>query len=192
MHRRSLSAPAALLVVLGAAAVADDAPPLLLQKPTLSRTRVGFSFAGDLWTVGREGGEARRLTSGTGRETDPCFSPDGSMLAFTGEYDGNVDVYVVPSAGGIPRRLTWHPGDDVVAGFSPDSRSVLFRSSRNSHQQFTRLFTVSLDGGQPSELPLPVAVQGSFSPDGKRVAYVPINQWQRAWKRYRGGQTTPI
>jgi tricorn protease len=191
MHRPALAAVAALLFLGAGGAIAADAP-LLLQKPTLSRTSIVFSFAGDLWTVGREGGEARRLTSGTGRETDPYFSPDGSMVAFTGEYDGNVDVYVVPAAGGIPRRLTWHPGADEVAGFSPDGKTILFRSSQNSHQFFTRLFTVPVDGGPPSELPLPVAVQGSLSPDGKRLAYVPINQWQRAWKRYRGGQTTPI
>ena len=106
-------APSALaaLALAGSLAVVpaagDDAKaPLLLQQPTVSRTQVVFAFAGDLWIVGREGGEARRLTSGVGRETDPFFSPDGTLIAFTGEYDGNVDVYVVPAAGGVPRRLT--------------------------------------------------------------------------------------
>src|SRR5215207_4296975 len=167
-------------------------PPLLLQRPTVSRTHIVFSYAGDLWTVERAGGDARRLTSGIGRETDPFFSPDGSQVAFTGEYDGNVDVYVMPAAGGVPRRLTWHPGPDEVAGWTPDGERILFRSGRTSHHFFTRLLTIPAAGGQPVDLPLPRGVQGSYSPDGRRLAYVPTNQWQAAWKRYRGGQTTPI
>ncbi len=89
---------------------------LLLLKPTLSRAQIAFVYAGDLWIVSRDGGDARRLTSGVGTETDPIFSPDGTEIAFTGEYDGNVDVYVVPAAGGVPRRLTCHPGPDVAPG----------------------------------------------------------------------------
>jgi tricorn protease len=182
----------AVLLPAGNTLAADSGAALLLQKPTVSRTHVVFSFAGDLWTVGREGGEARRLTNGVGRETEPFFSPDGTLVAFTGEYDGNVDAYAVDSGGGVPRRLTWHPAEDHVAGWAPDGKAVLFRSGRASFHDFDRLFTVPLAGGLPLELPLPRAVQGSFSADGKRLAYVPINQWQRAWKRYRGGQTTPI
>jgi tricorn protease len=166
--------------------------PLLLRKPTVSRTDIVFTFAGDLWIVPRAGGDARRLTAGIGVETDPVFSPDGSMLAFTGEYDGNVDVYVVAAGGGDPRRLTRHPGPDIVLGWTPDGASVLFKSARASETVLAKLFTVPAAGGFPSELPLPSGDQASFSPDGKRLAYVPIFQWQRAWKRYRGGQTTPI
>src|SRR5215470_19472358 len=92
----------------------------LFQKPTVNRTHIVFAYAGDLWSVPREGGDAVRLTNGVGEETDPHFSPDGSMIAFTGAYDGNVDVYVVPAAGGEPRRLTFHPGADLVAGWSAD------------------------------------------------------------------------
>ena len=182
----------AVLFPAGPALATDAGGALLLQKPTVSRTHVAFSFAGDLWTVGRGGGEARRLTNGVGRETEPFFSPDGSLVAFTGEYDGNVDVYVVASGGGVPRRLTWHPAEDHVAGWTPDGTAVLFRSGRASFHTFDRLFTMPLSGGLPQELPLPRAVQGSFSADGRRLAYVPINQWQPAWKRYRGGQTTPV
>jgi tricorn protease-like protein len=80
-----------------------------MQKPTLSKTHIAFAYAGDLWLVAREGGEARLLTSGTGTKSDPVFSPHGSMIAFSGDYDGNVDVYVMPSEGGVPRRLTHHP-----------------------------------------------------------------------------------
>lgn len=175
--------------------------PLLLQQPTVSRTHIVFAFAGDLWIVGRDGGEARRLTTGAGLETRPCFSPDGQVIAFTGEYDGNVDVYVVPAAGGVPRRLTYHPGPDVVVGWTPDGKQVLFRSSRHSHSaRFSRLFTIPLGGGFPTELPLPMAEEGVYSPDGSRLAYLPIArepfpggiQFFQAWKRYRGGMTTPI
>ena len=191
--RSDLAGPAvASLLAAAPALAADTAAPLLLQKPSVSRTQVVFSFAGDLWIVGRQGGEARRLTNGVGRETEPFFSPGGSLVAFTGEYDGNVDVYVVESGGGVPRRLTWHPAEDHTAGWTPGGEAVLFRSRCFSFHYFDRLFTVPLTGGLPQELPLLRAVQGSFSADGKRLAYVPVNQWQPAWKRYRGGQTTPV
>src|SRR5437764_11572301 len=99
-----------LLSVVSGASASGDNKPLLLQKPTVSRTHITFVYGGDLWTVGREGGEARRLTSGAGVETDPVFSPDGTQIAFTADYDGNPDVYVLPANGGMPRRLTFHPG----------------------------------------------------------------------------------
>src|SRR5262245_13607405 len=98
------------LALTGAAALsAPEATPLLLRNPTLSRTSIVFSYAGDLWSVPRDGGEARRLTAGPGSEAVPRFSPDGSQIAFTGEYDGNIDVFTIPAEGGVPRRLTWHP-----------------------------------------------------------------------------------
>ncbi len=166
--------------------------PLLLRRPTVSRTQIAFAYGGDLWIVGREGGQARHLTSGVGFEATPVFSPDGSMIAFTGEYDGNVDVFVIPASGGVPRRLTYHPDPDVVVGWTPDGKSVLFRSTRSSYHHFDRLFTIPVTGGLPAEVPLPIAEEGSYSADGTHIAYVPHPQWQRAWKRYRGGQTTPI
>src|SRR3989442_12886648 len=105
----------ALFSVLTAAGQSwgEENRPQLFQKPAVSRAQVAFGFAGDLWIVPREGGEARRLTNGVGLETDPIFSPDGTQIAFTGEYEGNLDVYVVPTAGGTPRRLTYHPGIDM-------------------------------------------------------------------------------
>ena len=105
-----------LLFILATASVglAQADKPLLMRQPTLSKTHIVFVYAGDLWIVPRTGGSAERLTTGVGVETTPVFSPDGSMIAFTGEYDGNVDAYVVPAAGGVPRRLTYHPGPDVV------------------------------------------------------------------------------
>jgi len=165
---------------------------LLAQKPALSRTQVVFVFAGDLWRVSREGRAAQRLTTSTGVETNPVFSPDGSSIAFTGEYDGNVDVYVIPATGGVPRRLTWHPFPDNVLGWTPDGKEILFTSNRTAYSWFSELFTVSLEGGFPNKLPLPMGFEGSYSPDGRHIAYVPLARAFRVWKRYRGGLATPI
>ncbi|HYP25409.1 MAG TPA: PDZ domain-containing protein [Blastocatellia bacterium] len=175
-----------------AAAAQAGGSPSLLQKPTVSQTHIVFVYAGDLWIVGRDGGSARRLTTGAGTETSPLFSPDGRMIAFTGEYDGNVDIYVLPSEGGVPRRLTYHPGPDLVSGWTPDGKQVLFRSGRNSYSRFGRLFTMNVNGGFPVELPLPMAEEGSYSPDGSRLAYLPTARAFQNWKRYAGGQTTKI
>ncbi len=170
---------------------AADAPRLFRQ-PALSASSLVFQYAGDLWITPRDGGEARRLTSAPGDEINPTFSPDGRWIAFSGEYDGNVDVFVIPASGGIPRRLTWHPGADIVTGWSPDGKRVLFRSGRQSYSRFNRLFTLGIDAVFPDEIPLPMAEEGSFSPDGTRIAYVPIARAFNTWKRYRGGRTTPI
>jgi len=175
------------------AASAQSDPPLLLRFPTVSKTQIVFNYAGDLWTVSRDGGDARRLTSGTGVETLPHFSPDGSMIAFTGEYDGNRDVYVVPSTGGVPRRLTYHPADEYVAGWTPDGKKIVFNSWGSSFIHFEdQLYTVPVEGGLPTQVPLPIVEAATFSPDGSHVAYVPHPIWEAAWKRYHGGQTTPI
>ncbi|HXW57207.1 MAG TPA: PDZ domain-containing protein [Candidatus Cybelea sp.] len=175
-----------------ASARAQDPAPLLLRDPSISRTQVVFSFAGSLWIVGRDGGDARRLTTG-GHEHNPHFSPDGSLIAFTGDYDGTPGVYVVPAAGGVPRRLTYHPADIQVVGWMPNAREILFSSARAAFADgVVQLFTVPLSGGFATPLPLVRAAEGSLSPDSSRIAYVPIIQWQKAWKRYRGGQTRPI
>ena len=173
-------------------------PPLLLQRPTVSDKHVAFTYAGDLWVVDRAGGDARRLTAGVGLESYPVFSPDGQQVAFAGDYEGNLDVYVVPTAGGIPRRLTHHPDPDVPIGWTPDGKSIIFRSPRTSYARFIKLFSVPANGGQPTELPLPQAEDGSLSPDGKRIAYVPLsNKPQfpgafRPLRNYRGGTASPI
>jgi len=170
----------------------------LLRKPTISKTQIAFSYGGDLWIIDRSGGEARRLTSDIGIEIDPIFSPDGSLIAFTGEYDGNEDVYVIPAAGGLPKRLTSHPGSDQVVGWTRDGKRILFRSNRDSYSGFMRLYTVSLSGGLPEVLPLPMAVEGSYSPDSSHLAYVPFTNFRESWqfhrglKHYRGGTASPI
>src|SRR5829696_2399710 len=138
----------------------------LLRHPTVSRDLVAFEYAGDLWTVPRSGGQARRLTSTPGVEIDPYFSPDGSQIAFTSTVAGNTDIYVVPTAGGDPKRLTYHPGSDRVRGWSHDGRRVIFSSGRTSAPQeaYYQLWSIGFDGGLPERLPLPRAFTGSYSP----------------------------
>ena len=165
---------------------------LLLQSPDLNETDIVFVYAGDLWTVPRGGGEARRLTSGPGVETNPSFSPDGSQIAFTGEYDGNIDAFVVPATGGVPQRLTWHPAADMALGWTPDGKRVLFTSNRSAYSRYSELFTAGLDGGLEEKVPLPMGNEASFGPDGRRIAYVPLPRAFGVWKRYRGGRATPI
>lgn len=166
----------------------------LVQRPTVNRTHIAFVSGGDLWLVARAGGEASRLTAGQGIETDPFFSPDGTQIAFSGQYEGNLDVYVMPASGGVPRRLTWHPGEDYAVGWSHDGKRVLFRSDRERER---RLLTVPVTGGTSEMIPLPRAAYGSFSADGLQLAYMPVG-FRRpmhsydAWKRYRGGRTTYI
>lgn len=166
--------------------------PLLVREPTLNRTQIVFSYAGDLWSVARSGGDAVRLTSGAGVENAPHFSPDGSTLAFTGEYDGNIDVFVMPANGGVPKRLTWHPAPDQALGWSPDGKTVLFSSPRTAYSAFAEMFTVPVGGGFEQRLPLPRGFEAAYSPDGQRLAYVPVRRAFTAWKRYRGGGTTRI
>lgn len=166
--------------------------PLLLQHPTMNDKTIVFAFAGDLWSVPRSGGNATRLTSSPGTESDPLLSPDGQTIAFTGQYDGNIDVYTMPVTGGQPKRLTYEPLPDVVRGWTPDGKDVLFVSPMLSNTDLPRLFTVANQGGMPKALPLPSGSAGSYSPDQAKVAYDPGIKWQAAWKRYRGGQTSKI
>jgi len=164
----------------------------LFRHPTLSKTSVVFEYAGDLWSVPRDGGEAAHLTTNPGIEDHPFFSPDGSQIAFTGEYDGNIDVFVMPAAGGVPKRLTWHPAPDIVIGWTPDGERILFTSPRTAYSRFFELFTVSPDGGFPEKLPLPTGFAASYSPDAQSIAYEPLIPAFDAWKRYRGGRASYI
>ncbi|MFT6970301.1 MAG: tricorn protease [Roseivirga sp.] len=164
----------------------------LLRQPTVSDNSIVFVYANDLWLVGRDGGDAKRLTTNAGGETNPHFSPDGKMIAFTGQYDGNGDVYVIPSTGGEPQRLTYHPGNDIVTGWTPDGK-VLFTSTRNgTPTKESQFFTVATTGGTPDELAIPRAVEGEVSADGKMIAYQQIAFWDPEWRNHRGGQAKPI
>jgi tricorn protease len=193
IHRAVRVVPmAAALICAAVVCYAQGEKPLLVQKPTINHTQIVFSYAGDLWSVSRNGGDAVRLTSSVGVETDPYFSPDGKEIAFTGQYDGNTDVYVMPATGGVPQRLTWHPAGNVVRGWTPDGRKVLFMSHRTSDVDAPKLFTITKTGGVAEALPLPSGTSAAYAPDGKRLAYVPNMKWQNAWKRYRGGQATPV
>ncbi len=180
------------LATAGLAGAQSGGKPLLLQSPTVSKTQIAFAYGGDIWMVSRAGGDARRLVTGTGLLGGPHFSPDGSMVAYTGDYDGNLDVYVVPAEGGQPRRLTYHPSWDIAVGWTPDGKSVLFVSHRLSYSDSDQLFTVPVEGTFASALPLSMAEDGAYSPDGTHLAYSPFFQWEPDWKHYRGGQTTPI
>ena len=171
---------------------AEASKPVLIRHPTVSRDKIAFCYAGDIWTVARAGGDAQRLTAGVGMKCDPYFSPDGQWIAYTANYYGNDDVFVIPASGGEPRRITYHPSADAALGWTPDGKSILFTSIRASATDPPKLFTVPVEGGFPTELPLPMGSSGSFSPDGSMIAYTPKFQWQAAWKRYRGGQTMAV
>ncbi|TAI47358.1 S41 family peptidase [Flagellimonas allohymeniacidonis] len=165
----------------------------LMQQPALSDTHIVFVYAEDLWIANKDGSNPKRLTIDEGIESGPIFSPDGSMIAFNAEYDGNTDVYVVPAKGGIPKRLTWHPYNDWVRDFSPDGQSVLFASRRNSHtNRYFQLYTVSINGGAITQLDIPNAFWATYSDDGKYIAYTPIFDAFRQWKHYRGGRVSRI
>ena len=197
--RRSIGLVSVLAMGLGAgflsvAAAAAPTPLRLLQQPSLSRDLVAFTYAGDLWTAPRTGGRATRLTTGVGVETNPVFSPDGQTLAFTGDYDGNVDVFTVPVSGGPPTRITYHPANDQVVGWTRDGKSLLFRSNRACASRYVQLFTVPATGGPATPLPLPMAYAGALSPDGGSIAYNPQAPAfganftnYTAWGHYRGG-----
>jgi tricorn protease len=177
----------------------------LLRFPTIYGDTIVFTYAGDLYTVNAKGGVARRLTSHEGFEMFPHFSPDGRHIAFTGQYDGNTEVYVIPAEGGEPKRLTYTSTlgrDDVsdrmgpnniVLGWTPDGKYVLFRSRMHSFNDFLgQIYKVPFKGGLAEQLPLPRGGFCSFSPDGKKLAYNRVFREFRTWKRYRGGMADDI
>jgi tricorn protease len=180
------------------ASASAPATTKLLRFPDVRGNEVVFTYGGDLWSASTSGGSAVRLTAHEGLELFARYSPDGQWIAFTGQYDGDEQVYVIPRAGGVPRQLTWYPSrgpltprwgyDNQVYGWSPDSTRVLFRSMRDGFDLTdTRLYWIGLDGSQPEPLPMPVSGGGDLSPDGKRIAYSPLTRDFRTWKRYQGG-----
>jgi tricorn protease len=191
---RQAAALSALLLFAGAAgADPNTRDTRLLAQPATNGTHVAFVYADDLWTARIDGTEVRRLTTDDGVESSPAYSPDGKLIAFSAQYEGNTDVYVVAADGGVPKRLTWHPGNDAVQGFTADGARVLFTSGRaaftGAHAQ---LYTVPAGGGLEELLPLPNAYQATYSPDGKRIAYNPLPPAFQQWKQYRGGRVSRL
>ncbi len=165
----------------------------LVRNPAVSNRSIAFEYGNDIWIVSRDGGEARRLTSFQGQETNARFSPDGKWVAFSGQYGGNTDVYIVPVDGGEPKRLTWHPGADIVRGWTADGKYVVFSSGRvNAPLPMPAFWTVDLNGTHLEKLPIPRGNRGEFSSDGNYFAYEMVSPWDQEWRNYRGGQNQPI
>ncbi|MCC6476241.1 PDZ domain-containing protein [bacterium] len=159
--------------------------------PTTNGNQIVFVSEGDLWEVPVSGGMARRMTSASGEERFPMFSPDGNWIAFSGNYDGNVDVYVIPAMGGVPTRLTYHPAADWVAAWTPDGK-IAFRTIAYSGVTSQEIFTISPQGGYPEKVEVPEAAHITFEPKGDRVAYTKYSLGFRTWKRYKGGWAEQI
>ena len=195
--------PAAIVVVLLCVAAGAFAQTKLLRFPDISGDRVVFTYGGDLWIAPASGGGAVRLTSHPGMEVFGKFSPDGKWIAFTGQYDGDEQVYVVPSGGGVPRQLTFYPAkgpltprwgwDNQVYGWSADGKRIIFKSQRDSWAlPIARLYSVSVEGGPAEALPMPEAGSGDFSPDSTKIVYSPQSRDFRPEKRYGGGQANAL
>ena len=175
------------------ASAIDLADTRLVADPATSGSLVAFAYANDVWVAASDGSGVRRLTSHPGVESGPRFSPDGRLVAFTGRYEGNTDVYVVPRRAACRTRLTYHPGNDTALGFTPDGKAVLFSSPREVYTgRYTQLFTVPVEGGFPTKLKIPNASKAAISPDGRTIAYVPLGEPFAQWKHYRGGQVSRI
>ena len=185
-----------LLLQWGAAGAADDSGTRLLRQPAVSKDHLAFVYGGDIWVSDRDGHNPIRLTAHPASEFSPHFSPDGRWIAFSANYDNNTDVYVVPTEGGQPRRLTWHPAADLVTGWSPDGKRVLFTSNREvANSRSSQLYEVALTGGYEKKVMKAVAVEGTWSADGKRLAYRPYimaYSGVSGWRQHRGGDTPPI
>jgi tricorn protease len=176
----------------------------LMRFPDVYKDKVAFVYGGDLWLASTSGGVARRITSHPGRELFPKFSPDGKWIAFTGQYDGNFNVYVIPSEGGQPKQLTFYQGSaqplsdrmgihNEVINWTPDGKRIVFLSRRDaSNGWIKRPFTVSVEGGLPEPLPMDQGGLLSYSPDGSKIAYNMIFRNFRTWKRYTGGLAQAI
>ena len=194
MRKLRLLTIASLLCTLAPAIGAVD--PLdtrLMTQPAIGATHIAFIYAGDLFVADRNGANVRRLTTDDGVEANPVFSPDGTTIAFSASYDGNLDVFTIPVAGGAPTRLTWHPGADIVQAFTPDGAAILFASQRAAYtNRYAQLFTVPVKGGMEQQLPIPNAARATYSPDAQRIAYNPIPPRFAQWKSYRGGTASEI
>lgn len=199
--RFSLAAVLAAAASFTATAHAAATPPAgphaidarMMRYPDVSSNQIAFVYAGDIWVAPKTGGAALRLSSPRGEETFPKFSPDGTEIAFSGNYDGNMDLYVMPVTGGLPRRVTHHGAPDRLIGWYPDGKRLLYATSMTSYKdRFNQLYSIPASGGLPEKLPMPYGEFGAISPDGAKIAYTPISVDFRTWKRYRGGMNPDI
>ncbi len=188
---------------LGAAGLrADEAPakaeaaltphPSMLRYPDVSRDRIVFLYANDLWLVPREGGTALPLSGPAGQELHPKFSADGKTIAFVANYDGNQDLYTIPIDGGSPTRVTHHPAGETLCDWTADGRLLFSTNGLSNLPRQTELYEVDAKGGLPRKLPVPYGANGAISSDGRTLAYTPHSTDTRTWKRYRGGMATDI
>jgi tricorn protease len=188
---KRLSCLALLSILFNSAYSQIDAG--LFRFPDVSQSHIVFTYANDLWMVPKEGGNATKISSPPGVESFPRFSPDGQWIAFSGNYDGNVDIYKIPVTGGVPARLTQHGMNDRVVDWHPDGKRILFASPRESEKdRFNQLYLIGADGGFPEKLPFPYGEFASYSADAKQIALVFRSEAFRTWKRYRGGDAADI
>lgn len=186
--------PLVLAALIVCPASAEEIVPQagMLRYPHVSKTHITFVYANDIWVVPREGGVARPLASPPGQEENPRFSPDGTQIAFVGNYDGQRDVYIMPVGGGLPYRVTYHPGNKNFTGWTADGRLIYASNFRSGIRRAPQIYAISAEGGLPQQLPVPYGDAGAISPDGQWLAYTPHNRDHRTWKRYRGGFASDI
>lgn len=181
------------LLILFVSTISAQVDARMLRYPDVSATHITFVYAGDIWVVAKEGGLAYKLSSPKGDETFPRFSPDGKQIAFSGNYDGNTDIYVIPSMGGMPERITHHSMGDRILDWYPDGKNLLYASSMYSgRQRFNQFYKVSAKGGIAEQLPVVYGEFASLSGDAKQIAYTKRTRTHRTWKRYRGGTAADI
>jgi tricorn protease len=183
-----------ILAFLFTVASASAQETLLLRSPSVSESKIAFAYGGDIWSADRDGSHPQRLTVSQDEEISPMLSPDGKWVAFSGNYDGNEDVYIIPVVGGSPKRLTFHPAADLVKSWDGNDKIVFLSWSNAWHFFLPKLFEVNINSGAIAELPMPEASQGSVSPDSNYTAYVKtpdVNMWA-SFRLYRGGNMVRI
>lgn len=182
-----------LLVFASSISLYSQVNARMLRYPDVSETHICFVYAGDIWVVGKQGGLAHKLSSPKGEESFPRFSSDGKYIAFTGNYDGNEDIYVLPTMGGELQRITYHGLSDRMLDWYSDGKKILYASSRESgRMRYNQFYSVSSNGGLSEKLPVPYGEFGMIAEDDKTLAYTPISRDFRTWKRYRGGMAPDI